>query len=115
MIGRAALVLLAVLAAGAVGAAVWWWRYRAAERACLQVVDDASALFDGGQPLAALERIDAVDARCRCSRFTSGDEPPEYSLARACLKRLREQGQGADADRALAAARGPILRELRGR
>jgi hypothetical protein len=112
MIGRAALILVAVLAAGA---GAWWWRYRAAERACTQVAEDAQALFDRGQPLAALERIDAVDARCDCGRFTSGDEPPEYALARACLERLRSQGQGAEADRALAAARGPILRELRGR
>jgi hypothetical protein len=112
MIGRAALVVLAVIVAGA---AAWWWRYRASERACAQVALDARALFDGGQPLAALERIDAVDARCRCGRFTSGDEPPEYALARACVERLRAQGQGAEADRALAAARGPILRELGGR
>lgn len=105
------LVLIGILA----GAAVcwWWWSYARCEHACDAVDAEAMALFERRELIAALERIDEVDARCDCGRFVDGDAPPQYSLAVACLQQLRREGRGAEADGVLAAARGPFLVSMR--
>lgn len=82
------------------------------ERACESGDEDAQELLRRGDPLAALRLLDEVDARCRCARFTSGDAPPQYALAIACLQRLRDEGRDAERRQALVEARGPILRDL---
>lgn len=103
----AALVVLA----GVAGAARWWWLARC-ERACANADRDAHTLFNRGEVVAALELIDAVDARCDCSRYTSGDAPPQYALADACLRQLLRDQRSADFRRIASNARGPILRAL---
>ena len=99
------------------GAAVcWWWSsYEQCARDCDAVDADAIALFERGELVAALKRIDEVDTRCRCGRFVDGDAPPQYSLAVACLQRLRREGRRVEVDDILANARGPILMDLRRR
>jgi hypothetical protein len=115
--GHAVIVRGLVLIGVLVGAAAcWWgWSYARCERACDAADAEATALFERGALVAALERIDAVDARCDCGRFVDGDAPPQYSLAVACLQQLRRDGRGAEADGILAAARGPILMSMRRR
>lgn len=44
-------------------------------RACVAAEHAAQDLFQRGELLSALALIGAVDTRCRCSRFTSGDAP----------------------------------------
>jgi hypothetical protein len=97
-------VLLAV-------AGAWWWFVRC-ERVCAALDRDAQELFERGELLTALERIDRVDARCRCSRFTAGDAPPQYTLAQASLSRLLSAGRHNEVQQLLAQARGPILKEF---
>lgn len=46
-----------------------------AARACVAAEHAAQDLFHRGELLSALALIGAVDTRCRCSRFTSGDAP----------------------------------------
>jgi hypothetical protein len=82
------------------------------ERDCAAVDRDAQDLFQHGEFLSVLALIDAVDARCRCSRFTSGDSPPQYALAQACLRQLLSEGPNAEVERILLRARGRILMEL---
>lgn len=101
---------LALLAATA--GAFAWWRYADAERACAAAEGDARRLLQDGDAEGALRLIDGVDARCRCARFTHGDAPPQYTLAGAALRQLRDRGGGDAARRLLAEARGPLLREL---
>lgn len=105
---RAALAV-AVLAAACLATKRWLAR---CERACLAADQDAEYLFRRGELLAALAVIDNVDARCRCARFTSGDAPPQYALAQACLRELQNDGRTAEVERVLARTRGTILREL---
>ncbi len=95
----------------AAGAGAWWW-LRRCEADCAAATRDARALLLRGEPVRALALLDRADARCGCARFTAGDEPPEYAVARACLDRLQAEGRMADAADVLARARGPILREL---
>jgi hypothetical protein len=104
------LALLGLLTSAAVG---WWWSSRAqCERECQTVDAEVTALFERGDLVAVLERIDDVDARCRCARFVEGDAPPLYGLAVVCVQRLRREGRAAEADGILARSRGPILRDL---
>lgn len=102
----------AIVTVLAMAAVVWWWRDRC-ERACLAIEREADALFERGDLVGTLRRIDEVDTRCACTRFTSGDASPLYALAFACLERLRREGREADVARVLAGARGSILREFR--
>jgi len=92
-------------------AAAWWW-FRRCEHACLEVDLGAQNLFERGELLSALALIDAVDARCHCARFSSGDAPPQYALAQTCLLQLLSKGRSAEVESLLRHARGPILREL---
>ena len=101
----------ALAAAALAGALGFWWCVRC-DGDCAVADGDAEGLFRRGEPLAALSLLDVVDARCRCSRFTSGDAPPQYALAQACLRRLLDEGREAEVEGLLARARGPILREL---
>ena len=107
MISRAIMLGGALTAA----AAAWWWFVRCA-RACVAAEHAAQDLFQRGELLSALALIGAVDARCRCSRFTSGDAPPQYALAQACLRQLLNEGRSTDVEHLLAHARGPILTDL---
>jgi len=107
-VGKAALVGL-VLASGA--GASWWWHVTA-ERECHEAERNAADLFDRHEPIQSLEVVDEVDARCNCARFTSGDEPGQTSIARACLRQLSREGRVSEAREVLGRARGPILREL---
>lgn len=95
----------------AVGGAIWWWFVRC-ERDCAASDREAQELFRRGELLSVLTLIDGTDARCRCSRFTSGDAPAQYALARACLRQLLIEGRRDEAEGFLARARSPILREL---
>lgn len=99
-------LLLAGLATGL--AALLWMTH--CERQCGAALNESEALYDAGDPMAALRALDEVDARCDCSRFTEGDAPPELSLAIACAQRL----SAADLDGLLSAAKGPILAGIRG-
>jgi hypothetical protein len=100
-----------VLAVVLVVLSAWWWFVRC-ERNCGEVLRHAQDMFERGELSLALARIDAVDAKCHCSRFTSGDAPPQYSLAQACLERLLSEGRLDEVERLLAQAQGPILKEL---
>jgi hypothetical protein len=102
-------LLVSPLTTAFVAARRWFAR---CERACAAADRDAHDLFQRGELRSALAVIDAVDAKCRCSRFTAGDAPPQYALAQACLRELLEEGRGAEAEDILAQARGPILRGL---
>jgi hypothetical protein len=93
-------------------AAAWWYWFTRCERACAALEVEAQYLFQRGEFLAALTLIDTVDARCRCERFTSGDTPPQYALAQACIRQLLSEGHSAEVGRLLTSARGTILREL---
>jgi hypothetical protein len=110
MKGKVALAAILFFFATAVLA--WWNRQRCA-RACDDANYEAETLFQKGDFLSALTLIDQVDTRCNCSRFTSGDMPPEYSLAQACLRQLLNKGQDAEIHFILARTRSPILMELR--
>jgi len=110
----ARLIVLAGLLAAAGGAALWWW-FVLCERDCAAADRHAQDLFQRGELLAALALLDKVDARCDCSRFTSGDAPPQYALAQACLRQLRSEGRSVEVQDLLARARGPILKELAGK
>ncbi len=107
-------VILPAMVLGSVAAVLWWW-YMRCERACTAADRAAEDLFQRGELLSALSLIDAADARCHCGRFTSGDAPPQYALAQACLRGLLSRGQRAEVERFLARVRGPILRELSNR
>jgi hypothetical protein len=93
-------------------AAAWWWWYVRCERDCAAADHKAEELFRRGELLSALALIDAMDARCHCERFTSGDAPLQYTLARTCLRRLLSQGRSAEVEAFLTHVRGPILKEL---
>src|SRR5687768_592462 len=71
------IVLIGVLAT--VGA-LWWWFVRCGHE-CMEADRDAQNLFQQGELWSALALIDTVDAKCHCSRFTSGDAPIQYALA----------------------------------
>lgn len=103
---------LAGLPVSAFAIAVWWWFVRC-EAVCAQADRDVEDLFGRGNWQSALDMIDGVDARCHCSRFTSGDAPPQYAIAEATLRGLVAKGRREEAERALARARGPILRAFR--
>jgi hypothetical protein len=102
---------LAIAAIAGVGAGAFWW-FELCSRDCLAMEAQANESFERGEPLAALRLIDDVDAWHHCSRFTSGDEPPEYALARVSIERLRAEGRAAEVEALFAHARGPILQEL---
>ena len=104
-------VLVSIGALVAIAAVCWWWFARC-ERACAAIDRDTQELFQRGELLSALALIDAVDARCRCARFTSGDAPPQYALALTSLRQLLIEGRSSEVRRLLANARGPILKEL---
>jgi hypothetical protein len=93
------------------GVALLWW-FPVCEHACSAMQREVQELFERGEYVAALTRLDRVDARCHCSRFTSGDMPPEYALAEVCIRRLRAEGRGPELDGLLERARGAILHEL---
>lgn len=78
-----AVAVLAVASAAALSC-----RSERCEGDCAAVDREAQRLYQRGDLLLALVLIDKVDARCRCERFTSGDAPPEYSWAQACLRQL---------------------------
>ena len=101
--GTVTLILVALL--------LWWMRLRC-ESSCMAAGREAGAPFERGDFRGALSRLDDSDARCRCSRFTQGDEPPEASLARACLKKMVDGGRESETRQILANARGPILRGM---
>jgi hypothetical protein len=109
MTARAIILIVLLVTAGA--ASLWWWFVRC-EWDCEEVDHEAQKLFQQGEFLSVLMLIDDVDARCHCSRFTSGDSPPQYALAQACLKQLLDKEQNEDIGLILARARGPILRQL---
>lgn len=90
---------------------VLWSRQRY-ERACNMANEQAELMYQMSDFVAALEHIDRVDSHCRCARFTSGDTPPQYSLALACLRKLSSHGRSTEAEFILTHARGPILVEL---
>jgi len=90
----------------------WWPWFVRCDELCAQVDREAASLFDRGELVAALELIDRTDARCRCSRYTSGDAPAQYSIAEACLQQLLREQKTAELRRILARARGPIIRSL---
>jgi hypothetical protein len=106
------IVLVGVLAVAGT-AASWWW-FVCCERNCAATDRHAQDLFQRGDPLAALALLDKFDARCNCARFTSGDAPPQYALAQACLRQLFSEGRSVEVQALLAHARGPILKELAG-
>ena len=91
----------------------WLVRMSRCERRCGAALAEAEGLFAAGQALGALRTLDAADARCDCARFTSGDAPPEFSLAIACGRRLQAGGQQAELNALLSTAKGPILGMLR--
>jgi hypothetical protein len=108
------LIIRMIILSGVLAAAwgiAWWWFVRC-EQECGEVERDAQGMFQRGELLSAIALIDAVDARCRCARFTTGDASPQYALAKACLERLLTEGQSPEIGRILAHARGPILKEL---
>jgi hypothetical protein len=107
----APMILLAGVVAAA-GAAVWWRRIVRCEHDCSGVDHDSQEMFRRGELLFALALIDGVDARCHCSRFTSGDASPQYALAKTCIEALVKEGQHARVKQLLAQARGSILKEL---
>jgi hypothetical protein len=104
--------IVVLIGAVALAGAGWWWWHARCETACAEVDRGSQEMLERGDLVAALTLIDGVDARCRCGRFTSGDAPPQYSLAQACLGRLRTAGRSAEVDALLNKARGPILIEL---
>jgi hypothetical protein len=102
-------IVLAAVVAAALSA--WWW-FVHCEYRCATADHDSDALYQRGELWSALALIDSTDAGCRCARFTSGDMPPQYAVAQACIRALRQEGRGADVDRLLARTRSSILQEL---
>ncbi len=100
MIARA-ILLVGAFTAAAIAAA--WWRFARCARACVAAENAAQDLFQRGELLSALALIDAVDTRCRCARFTSGDSPPQYTLAQACLRQLLSEGRSTEVKHLLSA------------
>ena len=92
-------------------AAAWWW-FVHCKRTCTEVDHNAHDLFRRGELMSVLTLIDAVDTRCRCERFTSGDASPHYALAQACILQLLNEGRSDEVKCFLMRARGPILKEL---
>jgi hypothetical protein len=92
-------------------AAAWWWFVRC-EHVCARADQDAQDLFQRGELLSTLSLIDKVDSRCSCTRFTSGDTPPQYAMAQVCLRQLLNEGRSTEVEQLLAHAHGPILSEL---
>jgi hypothetical protein len=89
------------------------WSQHCADR-CGAAIEQADRLAADGNLRGALLSIDAADAACRCSRFTEGDEPPEYAAAETYLDMLRtREGQVAIAELSRS-VKGPIMRELVG-
>jgi hypothetical protein len=82
------------------------------ESTCAEAQSDAENLFARGSYLEALAVVAAADAKCRCARFTSGDAPPQYALADACLRALIDDGRRAEVEVLVEQSGGPILREL---
>ncbi|MDH5181445.1 MAG: hypothetical protein OEZ39_15765 [Gammaproteobacteria bacterium] len=60
----------------------------------------------------ALEVLDEADNDCRCSRFTQGDEPPEYASARLYLAKFYQNSSPAERIEFEKHIRGSILNEL---
>lgn len=101
------LIVLAIISG-----AVWVVYQGGCASRCQNVVSEGSSLAARGQTRRALLNLDEVDGTCNCSRFTSGDEPPKLSAARAWFERYRQAfGEAAAADLARSAS-GPILRGL---
>jgi hypothetical protein len=75
-------------------------------------VDESDRLAAQGDLRGALMAIDSADDRCHCSRFTQGDEPPEYSSARTWMRMLAEREGSSAVIELSRSARGPILRQL---
>jgi hypothetical protein len=107
-------IVVGIVAVAVLVAAVIWAKRDDCERACVDAERTAAILFERDELVGALKRVDEVDVRCGCGRFTAGDAPPQYTLAQACLTRLRAEGQAAAIERLRVRARGPILRELLG-
>jgi hypothetical protein len=95
-----------------VGVATLWWWFVQCEQECAVTDRDAQTLFQRGEFYSVLVLINAVDTKCHCSRFTSGDPPTQYSLAQACIRQLREKGLSRDVEDFLIGVRSPILKEL---
>ena len=90
-----------------------FWSRRCADH-CGAAIEQADRLAADGNLRGALLSIDAADAACRCSRFTEGDEPPEYAAAETYLNMLRAR-EGLVAIAELSRSiKGPIMRELVG-
>ncbi len=109
MTARVILIVLSIAAVLAIAALAWTSQ---GEHRCQAALSEAEALFSGGDPLGALRALDAADARYHCGRLTQGDAPPEYSLAVACIRRLKAMGREAELNALLKEARGPILTDL---
>lgn len=103
-------VVVAIVLAGGAGAS-WWW-YVAADDECREADRNAADLFDRHELVQSLKLVDEVDGRCDCARFTSGDAPPQYAIAWACLRQLDREGRGSEAREVLASARSPMLKSL---
>lgn len=89
-----------------------WWPFVRCQELCAQIDREAESLFGRGELVAALALIDRTDARCRCSRYTSGDAPAQYAIAEACLQQLLREQRTDELRRILSAARGPIIKSL---
>lgn len=109
---KAKLIGVAVLAAVGLAAVLWHWHRDRCESDCAAAAHESAGLLARGEAQAALKLLDAVDARCTCERFTSGDAPPEYSLAQACIRKLQSAGRTQELDEILARATGPILKSI---
>ena len=101
-----------VLAGAGVSLVAGHRRFVRCERACAEAQGDAEDLFAQGRYLEALAVIGSNDSKCRCARFTSGDAPPQYALADACLRALLDDGRRAEIDELVEQTGGPILTEL---
>jgi hypothetical protein len=90
---------------------IWLW-FMGCERTCVTTDYNVQKLFQEGSFLSVLILIDSTDARCHCTRFTSGDAPFQYTLAQLCLQELLSSDQRVEVEALLAHTRSPILREL---